>query len=298
MGGARRRAAAVTALLGVAILVTACGHALGSAGARSTAAAQRYVPQRVIRAPRGLLAAAPPQADGTMWALAGQRTMGLFRYEARTGRSAGSISVSAAARSLAETPTGVLGLALGTRRFGALDLLQGRTGKLIRSVPLPAPARQVTAATSGSRLYVLTARSGAASVAAVDTSTGRLRGSVPVPADTVSIAADPTQQLIYALEPSGLVSEIATTSGTITSRFRVGTDGEALALSPDGGTLYVLKGTAAVANIAVVNLSTQSVHQVLPAPSHTLGLLAAPGGGQLYEVVGTSGYGNIQVVAL
>jgi DNA-binding beta-propeller fold protein YncE len=296
MAGARRRAAAAVALLGVTVLVTACGHELGSAAARSTAAAQRYVPQRVIRAPRGLLAATASQASGIMWALAGQHSMGLFQYEARTGALVSSVSVSGAARSVAETPGGVLGLALGTRRSGALDLLRGSTGKLIRSVPLSAPARAVAAA-GGSRLYVLTARSGVASVVQVDARTGRLRGTLPVPADTVSIAADPAQQLVYALEPSGLVSEIATTSGTITSKFKVGTDGEALALSPDGGTLYVLKGTAAVANIAVVNLSTQSVSQVLPAPSHTRGLAVAPGGGLLYEVVGTSGYGNIQVVA-
>ena len=79
------------------------------------------------------------------------------------------------------------------------------------------------------------------------------------------------------------------------ARFSVGDLGRALALSPDGTTLYVLKGTAAVSNIAVVDIATESVRHVLPAPSHCLEVLVSASGSQLYEVVGTAGYGNIQV---
>jgi DNA-binding beta-propeller fold protein YncE len=161
-----------------------------------------------------------------------------------------------------------------------------------------APARQVVA--SGTSFYVLTSWPGSASVTIVAARTGAITGTVPVPQDTVSVAVTPQGRPadIYVLERTGLVEEIATASGHIDQSFRVGTAGRALALSPDGDTLYVLKGTAAVSNVAVVSVATESVRRVLPAPSHCHGLLVSANGGQLYEVVGTASYGNIQVFAV
>jgi DNA-binding beta-propeller fold protein YncE len=80
--------------------------------------------------------------------------------------------------------------------------------------------------------------------------------------------------------------------------FPVGNSGHSLALSPDGSTLYVLKNGSAPTNVAVVDLATQSVRKVLPAPSNCLQVLVSPSGNQLYQVVGTAGYGNIQVFPL
>jgi hypothetical protein len=72
---------------------------------------------------------------------------------------------------------------------------------------------------------------------------------------------------------------------------------QSIALSPDGGSLYVLKNTGTASNIADVNTSTEAVRNVLAAPSNCVGLLVSSGGGQLYELVGTARYGNIQVFA-
>ena len=60
----------------------------------------------------------------------------------------------------------------------------------------------------------------------------------------------------------------------------------------------MLKGTGQIANVAVVDVATESVRRVLPAPSHCVEILVSPSGNQLYEVVGTQDYGNIQVFAL
>jgi hypothetical protein len=118
---------------------------------------------------------------------------------------------------------------------------------------------------------------------------------VPVPADTVSIAADIHLASIYALQKNGLVDEIGISRGQIIEQFKIGSDGESVVLSPDASTLYVLKGTPAVSNVAVVDVGTESVTHVLPAPSHCLELLLSARGNHLYDVVGTPDYGNIQV---
>jgi DNA-binding beta-propeller fold protein YncE len=295
--GATRRISAATAVMSAVLMLAACAHS-GAPGRSQVSAVAQTTPKRIVPGPRNLIAAAEPQPNGTMWILAGRSSTGLFRIDSASGQVAGSTSVSVAARSVAESARGIIGLALRTHRSGALELRSGRTAKLIRTVSLPAPARQVVAGPDGTMFYVLTAWATSASVTVVNSRTGKIHGGIPVPADTVSIVPAAGQAVLYALQENGLVDEISIASGRIDSDFAVGGEGRSLALTPDGSTLYVLKGTSHVANIAVVNVATQHVRSVRPAPSHCLELLVSPSGNQLYEVVGTPGYGNIQVFAL
>ena len=295
MTGAACRTAVVIGLMSAALMLAACG----GSGTSSSQTSARVVPEHVVRAPKRILAATAPQPNGIIWALAGGHSAGLFEMDSPSGHISGSVSVSGAARSLAESSTGVLGVAIGTNRAGALELLDGRTTKVIRTVALPAPARDVVVGSDGTTFYVLTGWANSASVTIVNSQNGRIRGTVPVPTNTDSIAPDVQQTLLYVLERDGNVSEISISDGKVMARFSVGHDpGLSLALSPDGSQLYVLKGTDAVANVAVVNVATESVRRVLPAPSHCLEVLVSASGGQLFEVAGTAGYGNIQVFAV
>jgi len=283
----------------MALWLAACGGSGAHAGARD-AAAVRVAPARIVPAPKRLMAAAEPQPNGIMWALAGTSSVGLYEFDASSGHRDGSAPVSDAARSLTESKAGIIGLAMGTSNSGALELLDSRTAKLWRTVALPAPARQVVVGSDGTTFYVLTAWPASASVTVLNSRNGRVSGGVPVPADTVSIAPDTGQASLYALQRSGLVDEISLSSGQVTDKFGVGSGkpsdwGRSIALSPDGNTLYVLKGTDEVSNVAVVNPSTGSVRRVLSAPRYCVQLLVSATGKQLYEVVGTVGYGNIQV---
>jgi DNA-binding beta-propeller fold protein YncE len=302
MASATRRATAVVALTAAALALAACGGSSrsGTGSSRSrTSTIARVVPRRIVHTPKRTLAVAEPQSNGIMWVLAGRPATGLFEIDSPSGHVVGSVSVSGAAHSVAESTPGVLGLALGTTRSGALELLDGRTAKVIRTVRLPAPARDVTLGSDGTTFYVLTGWATSASVTIVDSQNGRIRGTVPVPADAVSIAPDVQQALLYVLQRSGKVSQISISDGKVSASFSVGHDpGRSLALSPDGGTLYVLKGTSQIANVAVVDVATESVHRVLPAPSHCVQVLVSPSGNQLYEVVGTPGYGNIQIFSV
>ena len=94
--------------------------------------------------------------------------------------------------------------------------------------------------------------------------------------------------------------EIDLTSPVVVAKFKAASKddtAQSIALSPDGSTLYVLKNADGTSNIADVNLATEAVRKVLPAPSHCVGLLVSTSGGQLYDLVGTPTYGNIQVFA-
>jgi DNA-binding beta-propeller fold protein YncE len=253
-------------------------------------------PRQIFSAPKNLLAAGQPQPNGTLWALAGDAaSKGLFDISLADGSGIGSVSVSNTARSVTESLSGVIGLALGSTRTGALELLNGSTGKVTKTIPLGAPARDVIVGSDGGTFYVLDGTTKSASVTIVNSQTGSVQGTVPVPVHTVSIAPDALGASLYALQPDGQVSQIATAGGQVMTSFATGSGARSIALSPDGSTLYVLKAAGQVANVAEVNVATESVQRVLPAPANCLQVLVSADGSQLYQLVGTSAYGNIQV---
>jgi DNA-binding beta-propeller fold protein YncE len=258
--------------------------------------AAKAKPLHILRAPKNLLAAAEPQQNGTMWVLAGNSaSRGLFQLDPSNGNVLGSTSVSDAAQSVAETSSGVLGLAIGTRQAGALELMDSHTGKVTRTLTLPAPAQQVVTGSDGSTLYVLTDQRSVASVSIVDAESGRVTGTIPVPKDAVSVVPNLQQTALYALGGNGLVSRIAIAGGKVTDEFKIGVSGNSLALSPDGTTMYALKDADTGPNIAVVNMTTESVLRAQAAPTGARQVLVSGDGHQLYDVVGTPAYGNIQV---
>jgi DNA-binding beta-propeller fold protein YncE len=295
----RRRVAAAITLTSAAIAMAGCstgGTPATSPGSTDVWAGIR--PEQIVEAPKDILASAVPQPNGTMWVLAGStESRGLFELDPTSGKVFGSVSVSSAARSVAQASTGVIGLAVGTGRAGALELLDGRTAKVIRTVPLSAPAREVVVGSDGSTFYVLTGWGSSSTVTIVDSQDGRVQGTVPVPLEAVSVAPDVQQTTLYVLQRDGRVSQISIADGKVTATFVAGDSGQSLALSPDGTALYVLKDTDAGANVAVVDVATESVRRVLPAPGNCLEVLVSASGSQLYEVVGTAGYGNIQIFA-
>jgi hypothetical protein len=292
-------AASVTGVLVLLALVgcsSGCSYGGGQASASQPSQAR---PERILAAPKDVLSIGQPQPNGTTWVLAGPRaSRGLFKIDLATGRAVGSVPVSGAARSVAESLTGVLGLAVGDSSSGALELRNGATAAVTRTVPLGAPARAVVAGSDGSTFYVLNGTRASSSVTVVDSRTGRVQGTVPVPLNTVSVVPGAAQATLYVLQPNGRLTEISVAGGKVMASFPVGDSGDSIALSPDGTTLYALKSDAGLANVAVVDLASESVRKALPAPSHCLEVLVSADGSQLYEVVGTPGYGNIQVFGL
>jgi len=299
MAGAARRMAVATGLTAAVLTLAAC-----SAGspAPSTARAPSddygLQPERVLHAPGSMLAATEFQANGVMWALTGPDSAGLFQISSATGQVKSSFSVSDFARSVAESPAGVIALALDTGRSGALQLVNATTRKVTRVVRFPRPAEQVAAAHRGSTFYVLTASASQARVAIVNGRDGRVTGTVAVPSDVTSVVPGTRPGTLYAIERNGLLDVIGVPGSKLVAKIRAGSGGgESVAVSPDGRTVYVLEQLGGIANIALVNPATKLVEKVLPAPGTCVQVLVSPDGGHLYEVVRAAGTGSIQVAA-
>ncbi len=267
----------------------------GSASGQPTQPAAA-TPRQIFPEPKDLLAGGQPQPNGTLWALAGDAaSKGLFDINLANGSGIGSVSVSKAAKSVTESLSGVIGLALGASSTGALELINGSTGKITTTIPLGAPARDVTVGSGGATFYVLDGTAKSASATIVNSQNGSVQGTVPMPLHTVSIAPDSLGVSVYALQPDGLVSQVAIAGGQIMTTFATGAGARSIALSPDGSTLYVLRNAGEDASVAVVNVATESVRRVLPAPVNSRQVLVSADGNELYQLVGTSSYGNIQV---
>ena len=296
MYGSRTRSRAAGTVIMALTTAALAGCSTGGSATGQPTQPSAVKPRQIFAAPRNLLAAGQPQPNGTFWALAGDAaSKGLFDINLADGNGIGSVSVSNAARSVTESLSGVIGLALGMSNTGALELLDGGTGKVIRTIPLGAPARDVIVGTDGATFYVLNGTAKSASVTVVNSKTGGVQGTIPMPLNTVSIAPDSLGVSVYALQPDGQVSQIAVAGGQIMTKFVTGPGARSIALSPDGSTLYVLRNAGEDANVALVNTATESVQQVLPAAAHSVQVLVSADGSELYQLVGTSSYGNIQV---
>jgi hypothetical protein len=293
----KRYRLAFIVLCGIALVATACSS---SKSTRSASTANRQAvnikPERIVNVPAEALSATPPQPNGVVWVLAGTpSSKGIFQIDLSTGKVLGSLSVSSAAQSLTETPTGLLGMTIGTSNAGALELMNATTGTAVDTIPVGAPAQVGIAGASGTSIYVLNGNASTKSVTNIDVQNRSPAGTVPVPRNTVSIAVNPQQTILYALSSNGEVSEVSLAGGQLLSAFSVGHSGTSLILGPTGHTLYVLKGISTARNVAIVNLATESVRKVLPAPAYADQVLVSSGGHHLIDLVGTPSVGNLQI---
>ena len=278
----------------VALVLAACGKTTAT-----TTPSPPLKPSGFIPAPAGLFSGATPAPNGLMWVLAGTGNVRTLQQIDLAHRSdLGVVPAPSSAAAIAQSSTGLLGVGLGTATTGALEIRNGTTGALVATVPVGEPVRSVAAGTNGVTFYVLDGDAASASVSVINTSADQVQGTVPVPLHSVAAIPDPGQDMLWVLQPDGLVDEVTLASGKLAAQFSIGRSGRALALSPDGNTLYALKGTGSVRNVAVVDVATESVSRALPAPADALGLVLSPDGSTLYDLVGTPTVGNIQAFSL
>jgi DNA-binding beta-propeller fold protein YncE len=119
-----------------------------------------------------------------------------------------------------------------------------------------------------------------------------------VPADAIGLAPDPTQTTVWTVEESGNVQQTSLQSTKPIQQFALGSPGIALAIAPNSGTLYVLKGNQAASNIDLISTATDTVDRVIGAAANSVGLVASISGTTLYDVVGSPTLGNIQAISL
>lgn len=285
----------VAMLVVLGLVLSACGG--GSASPKRPGTHKTAL--TVLPAPRELIAAASPQANGSLWTLSGSsKVKTLSHIDLSDGKVIKSVGVSSSASSIAQSTTGVLALGLGTSTTGAVELLNATTGVLENSLAVGAPVVALAFGNDGVTLYVLDANANSTSVTVVNTTSDKILTSFGEPHDAIGLIPDPSQSSIWTIDRSGVVEQTSLASGKPIAEFPVRDPGLAIAMSPSGGWLYVLKSMPQGSNVAVIVTSTESITKVLPAAANSIALAISQDGRTLYDFVGTANYGNIQKIPL
>lgn len=284
-----------------AVALAGCGGSGGSSGSQSPTnkPAVSAGRPRAVAVPAGLLAGTVPQPNGALWVLAGTRSVrAINEINLSTGTQNLSVGVSNASQALAQSSTGVLALGLASPKSGAVELLDTSTGAVTGTIPVGAPVISVAFGDDGVTLYVLNGTAKTRSVTVINTSTQKVTGTIGLPSDARSIVPTPDQRAIWSVQASGVVQETSLTNHRPIESFPTASPGIAVTVAPSGGVLYVLKGTSALANIAVISVATERITSVLAAAANSVGLGISLDGSQLYDFVGSLSYGNIQILDL
>ncbi len=284
-------------LLGTLLVIVVAASACGSSQAQSSSRPAAEKPSKIIPAPAGGIAETPLQPNGIEWVLAATTSgRNLQELDVADSTILGIVPVSSSAADLTQLSTGVLALGLTTATTGAVELRNGSSGALLSTISVGAPVEALAPGTDGSTLYVLNGNSKSASVSIVDTKTGAVTTTVPVPLDSIGVVVNPDQTDLYLLRSAGEVAEVHTAGGKLASvSFVVGSSPVAESLSPNGTTLYVLKRASNGTNVAVVDVSSEQVLRALPAPANGVDLEVSPNGQSLYVLNSTARRGNVQV---
>jgi hypothetical protein len=287
------RARLILSCLVLGIVVAACG---GSAPQAKTTGPLR--PSQILSAPAGLIAGGAPQADGTLWLLAGStEAKTLQRLNLVTGRVMQIVPVGADADSLVESSTGLLAVGYANVS-GSVEFRNGSSGALLGAVTVDAPVKAIGSG-NGTTFYVLSGTSTESSVNVVSSIGAAEPPSLGVALNTIALAVGPNDDQLYLLESSGSVVDtpLSAKAGQklASAGFFVGRSPVQLALSGDGSTLFVLKGIQSDMNVGVFNTQTEQQLDVLPAPANSVGVLVSIDVTHIYVLVGTPTLGNLQV---
>lgn len=284
-----------TALI-IVIVVVVVIMAGGGSAPKSTAPSAK--PLSVVAGPAGLISGTTPNAAGRSWALVnlgGKANLQLISMS--NGAVDGAVPLSNEARSAATATGGIVGVGLAGNSTGAVEFFSSQGFHGIGSVALPGPVIDLVAGSDGKSFYALVDAKGADSVNIVNDETLRITGTIPLPSTTLSIAVSPDLTSIYSLQANSRISIADSQTGQIIESLPSAAGGRQLALSVDGSTLYVLKGSVSDDNVSVINVATQSTVAVLPAPAHCQWIAPSLDGTQLVDFVGTITYGNLQIFA-
>jgi DNA-binding beta-propeller fold protein YncE len=306
-GPSRRRLGAHSPIfLFVAVLcfVAACATNLAPAGAaKTTVKSHHQGPSHFIPTPKGLLSIAPPVLS-TIWVLSGtSKTRELSEINLATKAVLAQVGVSAATSNVAIGLGGLLALGTSTPSTGSVQLFNTTTKAVVSTRPVAGPV--LSLASSKSQIFALEGSGTARAVVIIQNALALpVLQSIPVAKNAIAVLPPAAGTGMLVLESNGVVQEISTATSRVLSTFATGGASRAMAMSPDGLTLYVLRYLKHVstvpgvgANVGVVDLVTEQVRRTLPAPAHSVDILTA-GPRLLYDGVGTSTYGNIQIYAL
>ena len=147
----------------------------------------------------------------------------------------------------------------------------------------------------GKRLFVAEADAG--SVAVVDLNTGKVTGEIGVPGTPLDVVLGKDRNRLYVADgsPAGFVHALSVADGTVAASIPVGHTPTALALSPDGKTLYACNRFTN--DVSVVDTETGKEVARIPVQRQPVAAALTPDGTRLLVAnhlpVGPADTGNI-----
>ncbi|HEY1829682.1 MAG TPA: hypothetical protein VGG38_05490 [Acidimicrobiales bacterium] len=252
-------------------------------------------PTAIIPAPAGTLAITPPQADGSLWALAGTNSAKTITHmEATSGHVLTIVGVNAYANDIVDSSSGVLAISVGVGSVGAVDLRQASNGASITTIPTSEPVIKISAASGGNTFFALQAGADGTSVAVISAQSHKVVSTVPVPATATQVIGVGSGEAFWILLPGGKLEEFNGSPKPVTE-FSTGQGGSGLAVSPNGQTMAILR-SGTVSDIALVSLETQAVVTVVPAPGDAVDVVVSLDGHTLYVAASPPGTSNVQAI--
>lgn len=287
-------------LIGLIALSTTLAGCTSSSGVPGPSS-HPFVPSQIIPTPAGLIASAQPQPNGTVWVLSGTTNVKtLTNIEFHTGAVATTVAASADATDLVESSTGQLAVSTATATTGAVELHNATSGALVNTVPTPGPVESLApgvAPNGDTVFYALIKTPSSDSVSVVDATSLSVTHILPAPDGIVGLVPSPDQQSLWLIAANGTLTRMSTGNASITGTFQMpGVLAQAISISPDGNTLYILDSntTAPVASLIVVSSATGHFQKILPAPTNSVDIAISPDGTIIYYAVGTRTIGNLQ----
>ncbi len=189
---------------------------------------------------------------------------------------------------LSRRPQGVAIGPDGTRAYvasvegDALTVIDTGTGRVLRTITMPAAPQYVVAAPDGRRLYVTLDRGSAASnaVQVVDALTGKLLSRVDVGASLFPPALSPNGLLLYVPDAaSSQVVLLDTFTYQVPARITVPAAPKGVAFSPDGRTVYTANGESGL--VTALDVGTNGTTATIAGGTSPLGLAVSPDGSRL-----------------
>jgi hypothetical protein len=239
------------------------------------------------------------QTDGTIWILAGHGTSRtMTKLDVTSGAFVTSESVSPQASAIAQSPNGNLALGTSNGKSSAVVLYGGGTGNYLSTVQVPGPVTALAMGSTGEIVYVLEATKPDSTLFTFDhTHTGFAYKVGPKALDIAPVDAGAK---VWILGPNGSMEEMSFFPNEIVKRVHVAKSADALAVSPDGNTLYVLaKGTSGQSEvIEVLNSGGTRSSASLTVPAGSRQLAVSSDGSTMYDAVSGSRSGVVRAIKL
>jgi DNA-binding beta-propeller fold protein YncE len=210
------------------------------------------------------------------------------RVQVGSTSASGVIAVGSTPTDVAFDPTG--SLALVTNQFdpsvGIIDVATGRQSTVI---PGSASMFRVLVAPDGQRAY---ATESDGKLLVINLNPRALVTTIPIDEASNGLAFAPGDTLLYVTSMRGTVAGVNLKTNKVVAAWNEGGTLQDIAVSPDGGALYVAHEDAGI--IDVVNPGTGAVTTRLTTSAGVFGLKISPDGKILYATEPSAG----QVVAL